>query len=94
MDWNRWKDIYRNMSPEMKEQATSMAKAKVKEKLAHWFSQPILAIAALFLGAIVGALTAFFGQVLQRVNDIRDMHPVYWIPALALAGVVIVFTYK
>lgn len=71
-----------------------MAKAQIKEKLARWFSQPILAIAALFLGAIVGTLTAFFGQVLQRVNDIRDMHPVYWIPALALAGVVIVFTYK
>ena len=34
MDWNRWKEIYRNMSPEMKEQATSMAKAKVKEMLA------------------------------------------------------------
>ena len=94
MDWNRWKDIYRNMSPEMKEQAMKMAKAQIKEKLARWFSQPILAIAALFLGAIVGALTAFFGQVLQRVNDIRDMHPVYWIPALALAGVVVVFTYK
>ena len=82
------------MSPEMKEQAMRMAKAQIKEKLARWFSQPILAIAALFLGAIVGTLTAFFGQVLQRVNDIRDMHPVYWIPALALAGVVIVFTYK
>lgn len=94
MDFNNWQDIYRNMSPEMKEQAMKMAKAQIKEKLARWFSQPILAIAALFLGAIVGTLTAFFGQVLQRVNDIRDMHPVYWIPALALAGVVIVFTYK
>lgn len=94
MDYRNWQEIYKNMSPEMKEQAMKMAKAQIKEKLARWFSQPILAIAALFLGAIVGALTAFFGQVLQRVNDIRDMHPVYWIPALALAGVVIVFTYK
>lgn len=94
MDYRNWQEIYKNMSPEMKEQAMKMAKAQIKEKLARWFSQPILAIAALFLGAIVGTLTAFFGQVLQRVNDIRDMHPVYWIPALALAGVVIVFTYK
>ena len=94
MNFNNWQEMYRNMSPEMKEQAMRMAKAQIKEKLARWFSQPILAIAALFLGAIVGTLTAFFGQVLQRVNDIRDMHPVYWIPALALAGVVIVFTYK
>ena len=94
MDWNRWKDIYRNMSPEMKEQATSMAKAKVKEKLAHWFSQPVLVAAALVLGAIVGTLTAFFGQVLDRVGAIRDAHPLYWIPALALGGIAIVLTYK
>ena len=94
MNFNNWQEMYRNMSPEMKEQAMKMAKAKIKEKLARWFSQPILAIAALFLGAIVGTLTAFFGQVLQRVNDIRDMHPVYWIPALALAGVAIVLTYR
>lgn len=94
MDWNRWKDIYRNMSPEMKEQATSMAKAKVKEKLAHWFSQPVLVAAALVLGALVGTLTAFFGQVLDRVGAIRDAHPLYWIPALALGGIAIVLTYK
>jgi H+/Cl- antiporter ClcA len=49
---------------------------------------------ALVLGAIVGTLTAFFGQVLDRVGDIRDANPLYWIPALALGGVAIVFTYK
>ena len=94
MNFNNWQEMYRNMSPEMKEQAMRMAKAQIKEKLARWFSQPILAIAALFLGAIVGTLTAFFGQVLDRVGAIRDANPLYWIPALALAGVVIVFTYK
>ena len=82
------------MSPEMKEQAMRMAKAQIKEKLARWFSQPILAIAALFLGAIVGTLTAFFGQVLDRVGIIRDANPLYWIPALALGGIAIVLTYK
>ena len=94
MNFNNWQDIYRNMSPEMKEQAMKMAKEKIKEKLARWFSQPILVVAALLLGAIVGVLTAFFGQVLQRVGDIRDAHPLYWIPALALGGIAIVFTYK
>ncbi len=94
MNFNNWQDIYRNMSPEMKEQAMKMAKAQIKEKLARWFSQPILVVAALLLGAIVGVLTAFFGQVLQRVGDIRDAHPLYWIPALALGGIAIVFTYK
>jgi H+/Cl- antiporter ClcA len=49
---------------------------------------------ALVLGAIVGALCAFFGSILQNVSDIRDAHPLYWIPGLALAGLAIVFTYK
>ena len=94
MNFNNWQDIYRNMSPEMKEQAMKMAKAQIKEKLARWFSQPILVVAALLLGAIVGVLTAFFGQVLDRVGAIRDANPLYWIPALALGGIAIVFTYK
>lgn len=94
MDYRNWQEIYKNMSPEMKEQAMKMAKAQIKEKLARWFSQPILVVAALLLGAIVGVLTAFFGQVLQRVGDIRDAHPLYWIPALALGGAAIVLTYR
>ena len=94
MNFNNWQDIYRNMSPEMKEQAMKMAKAQIKEKLARWFSQPILVVAALLLGAIVGVLTTFFGQVLDRVGAIRDANPLYWIPALALGGIAIVFTYQ
>ena len=94
MNFNNWQDIYRNMSPEMKEQAMKMAKAQIKEKVMHWISQPVLVAVALVLGAIVGVLTAFFGQVLQRVGDIRDAHPLYWIPALALGGAAIVLTYR
>lgn len=94
MDYKNWQEIYKNMSPEMKEQAMKMAKAQIKEKLARWFSQPVLVAVALVLGAIVGTLTAFFGQVLDRVGAIRDANPLYWIPALALGGVAIVLTYK
>lgn len=94
MNFNNWQDIYRNMSPEMKEQAMKMAKEKIKEKVMHWISQPVLVAVALVLGAIVGTLTAFFGQVLDRVGAIRDANPLYWIPALALGGIAIVFSYK
>ena len=94
MDFNNWQEMYRNMSPEMKEQAMKMAKARIKEKVMHWISQPVLVAVALVLGAIVGTLTAFFGQVLDRVGIIRDANPLYWIPALALGGIAIVFTYK
>lgn len=71
-----------------------MAKARIKEKVMHWISQPVLVAVALVLGAIVGTLTAFFGQVLDRVGIIRDANPLYWIPALALGGIAIVLTYK
>ena len=94
MNFNNWQEMFRNMSPEMKEQAMNMAKAKVKEKVMHWLSQPILIAVALVLGAIVGALTAFFGSILQNVTAIRDANPLYWIPALALGGIAIVLTYR
>lgn len=94
MDKNRWQDIYNSLSPEMKEEVIRRAKAKIREKIRHWLSQPVLVGAALVLGAIVGMLTAFFGQVLQRIGDIRDANPLYWIPALALGGIAIVLTYK
>lgn len=94
MDKNRWQDIYNSLSPEMKEEVIRRAKAKIREKIRHWLSQLVLVGAAIVLGAIVGMLTAFFGQVLQRVGDIRDANPLYWIPALALGGIAIVLTYK
>ena len=94
MNGKNWQDIYNSLSPEMKEEVIRRAKAKVHEKIKHWLSQPILVGAALILGAIVGALTAFFGQVLQRVSEIRDASPLYWIPALALGGIAIVLTYR
>ena len=94
MNGKNWQDIYNSLSPEMKEEVIRRAKAKVHDKIKRWLSQPILVGAALILGAIVGALTAFFGQVLQRVSEIRDASPLYWIPALALGGIAIVLTYR
>ena len=96
--YNQFKEQFAGMSPEMKEQMMKMAKEQMKARANAFvqkrLSQPILVIVALVLGAIVGALTAFFGQVLLAVSALRDAHPLYWIPALALAGVVIVLGYK
>ena len=86
------------MSPEMKEQMMRMAKEQMKVRIQafvqKWLSLPILTIAAVVLGAVVGALTAFFGQVLLAVSALRDANPIYWIPGLALIGVVIVLGYQ
>ena len=96
--YNQFKEQFAGMSPEMKEQMMKMAKeqmkAKTREFVQKWLSSPILTAAALVLGAIVGVLTAFFGSVLLYVSNIRDTHPLYWIPALAVGGVLIVLAYK
>ena len=96
--YNQFKEQFAGMSPEMKEQMMRMAKEQMKARLnafvQKWLSQPVLIVVALFLGALVGALTAFFGQVLLAVSALRDAHPLYWIPGLALIGIAIVLGYK
>lgn len=96
--YNQFKEQFAGMSPEMKEQMMKMAKeqmkAKTREFVQKWLSTPILTAVALVLGAIVGVLTAFFGSGLLYFSNIRDAHPLYWIPALAIAGVLIALAYK
>ena len=96
--YNQFKEQFAGMSPEMKEQMMRMAKEQMRIRIQafvqKWLSLPILTIAALAIGAIVGALTAFFGPVLLTVSALRDAHPIYWIPGLALIGVAIVLGYK
>lgn len=96
--YNQFKEQFAGMSPEMKEQMMRMAKEQMKARMAafvqKWLSLPILTVVAVILGALVGALTAFFGQVLLAASALRDAHPVYWIPGLALAGVATVLAYR
>ena len=96
--YNQFKEQFAGMSPEMKEQMMRMAKEQMKVRIQafvqKWLSLPILTIAAVVLGAVVGALTAVFGQVLLAVSALRDANPIYWIPGLALIGVVIVLGYQ
>lgn len=96
--YNQFKEQFAGMSPEMKEQMMRMAKEQMKARFSafvqKWLSLPILTIAAIALGALVGALTAFFGQVLLAVSAVRDANPLYWIPGLALIGIAIVLGYQ
>ena len=96
--YNQFKEQFASMSSEMKEQMMQMAKEQMKARIRafvqKWLSLPILTVVAAVIGAIVGALTAFFGQVLLAVSAVRDANPLYWIPGLALIGVVIVLGYK
>lgn len=96
--YNQFKEQFAGMPPEMKEQMMKMAKEQIKARiggfLKKWFSQPLLILVAIPLGAIVGALAAFFGQVLLTLTDLRDTHPAYFIPGLALVGLAIVGCYR
>lgn len=96
--YNQFREQFASMSPEMKEQMMKMAKeqmkAKIREFVQKWLSTPILTAVALVLGAIVGVLTVFFGSVLIYVSNLREANPFYWIPALAVGGVLIVLAYK
>ena len=78
----------------MKEQMMKMAKARVKEKLLKWFATPTFVLLGIILGAVIGALTACFGDISDRLSAIRDANPLYFIPALAIGGAAIVFAYK
>ena len=49
---------------------------------------------AVIIGLIVGVIDAYFGMGLLAITDIRDDHPYYFIPFLAIIGVFIIFMYQ
>ena len=71
-----------------------MAKARVREKMLKWLATPTFVVIGIILGAVIGALTACFGDISDRLSVIRDTNPLYFIPALALGGAAIAFAYK
>lgn len=54
----------------------------------------LISVTAIPIGAAIGAIDALFGTVLLKITDFRDAHPLYLIPFLAFAGVLIAFVYK
>ena len=93
-DFSKASQQFNQFSPEMKEQMMKMAKARVKEKLLKWLATPTFVLLGIVLGAVIGALTACFGDISDRLTAIRDANPLYFIPALAIGGAAIVFAYK
>jgi H+/Cl- antiporter ClcA len=93
-DFSKASQQFNQFSPEMKEQMMKMAKARIKEKITKWLATPAFVVIGITLGAIIGALTACFGDISDKLSAIRDTNPLYFIPALALGGAAIAFTYK
>ena len=93
-DFSKASQQFNQFSPEMKEQMMKMAKERVKEKMKKWLATPAFVVIGITLGAVIGALTACFGDISDRLSAIRDANPLYIIPALALGGAAIAFAYK
>ena len=93
-DFSKASQQFNQFSPEMKEQMMKMAKERVREKMKMWFATPTFVLLGIALGAVIGALTACFGDISDRLSAIRDANPLYFIPALALGGAAIAFAYK
>lgn len=53
-----------------------------------------ITVLSIFIGLVVGIIDAIFGRTLIFLSDIRSMYPLYLIPFLAFAGLVIVFLYQ
>jgi H+/Cl- antiporter ClcA len=93
-DFSKASQQFNQFSPEMKEQMMKMAKERVKEKMKKWLATPAFVVIGITLGAVIGALTACFGDISDRLSALRDTNPLYFIPALALGGAAIAFAYK
>lgn len=53
----------------------------------------LLGIVGIPIGIVVGIIDVIFGKVLLKLMDIREASPIYFIPFLAIAGVIIAYCY-
>ena len=67
----------------------------IKESYQHsYFLYLKLIIASIIIGLIVGIIDTIFGRGLLWIGDIRKEYLYYFVPFLALAGLLIVFIYQ
>ena len=67
----------------------------IKESYQHsYFLYLKLTIAGIIIGLIVGIIDTIFGRGLLLIGDIRKEYLYYFVPFLALAGLLIVFIYQ
>ena len=67
----------------------------IKESYQHsYFLYLKLIIAGIIIGLIVGIIDTIFGRGLIWIGDIRKEYLYYFVPFLALAGLLIVFIYQ
>ena len=56
--------------------------------------QLLLGLIGIPVGIIIGAMDTAFGKILLEITGIRELYPLYLIPILPLAGILIAFCYQ
>ena len=64
----------------------------IKIGISRW--AVLYAVLAVVIGVIIGAVDALFGRGLIYITETRDANPLYFLPFLALAGLLIVYVYQ
>lgn len=59
----------------------------------NYTSQIILGMIGIPIGIAVGGMDTLFGRVLLYLSAVRDLHPVWFIPFLPAAGILIAYCY-
>lgn len=77
----------------IKENNSEKKPVTLRENLKNVTDIFIFCICGLILGVILGAIDAFFGTVLLGCGKLRDTFPLYFIPFLFAAGLIIYFIY-
>ena len=68
---------------------------KIILQLKSYYGEYLLLIClAIVIGLVVGVIDAYFGMGLLAITDLRSEYPLYFIPFLAIIGVIIIFMYQ
>lgn len=68
-------------------------KKRIKRIGRSYADQLLLGVLGIPVGIVVGGIDTVFGRVLLFLSDVRDLHPVWFLPFLPAAGVLIAYAY-
>ena len=68
-------------------------KTKITKIYQSYGGLVLLGMVGIPIGSVVGVIDTLFGKILLRITDIRQIYPMYLLPFLAVAGIVIAYCY-
>lgn len=66
----------------------------MRQLLYEYKEMAVYSVIALVSGIVIGAVDALFGRVLLWITEVRELHPLWFLPFLPLAGLLIMFLYR